>query len=416
MRKALIVSFDIIREGEPETPLAIASLLASLKSTPEYGDAFTVENVSVNQFLCESEPAVQQAIDAVQQWGVDAFDTIAVGCYVWAEREVTQFIDRLRRSGYQNKIVLGGPQISYAPREQLSSLYPQADIFILGYAEVALRSAILMDRPERPGVLAEEVPFDDLPSPYLSGELAVIHGQGRVRMETRRGCPFRCSFCAHRDLKKNVVHRHPRERAMAEWDFLTANRVRKVNVLDPVFNEGKDYLSLMEHMVQSQFHPLVTFQTRFELIRDANGERFLDLAGQMNAHFEFGLQTVVESEGKSVNRRNPRDAVERVMRMLNEQRISYEVSLIYGLPGQTPASFAESILFLQANGCARITAFPLMLLRGTELFAQKEEWGYEERPEGRFGIPTVYQSNWFSENDWWMMKQMADDLSPNERV
>ena len=416
MRKALIVSFDIIREGEPETPLAIASLLASLRSAPGYGDEFAVENVSVNQFTCDTELAVQQAMEAVLDRGFDSFDTIAVGCYVWAEREVTQFIQRLRASGYRNKIVLGGPQISYAPREQLPSLYPEADIFVIGYAEVALRSAILMPRPTAPAVLSEEVAFDDLPSPYLSGDLPVVDNQGRVRMETRRGCPFRCSFCAHRDLKKNTVHRHPRERAMAEWDFLTSNHVGKVNVLDPVFNEGKDYLALMEHMAQSQFHPLVTFQSRFELIRNTDGERFLDLAGQMNTHLEFGLQTADEGEGKSVNRRNSRDAVQRVMRMLNERGISYEVSLIYGLPGQTPTSFAESILFLQENGCESITAFPLMLLRGTELFAQKERLGYKERPEGRFGIPIVYESSWFSEKEWWTMKTMADDLAPNERV
>lgn len=416
MRKALVVSFDVIREGEPEIPLAIASLLASLKSSPGYGADFEVESRSINLLACDTETAVQSAMNTVFEQGFDACDTVAVGCYVWAEAEASQFILRLRDAGYRNKIVLGGPQISYAKTEQLPQLYPQADIFVRGYAEVALHSAILMPRPAVPAVLAEEVSFDDLPSPYLSGDLPVVTGQGRVRMETRRGCPFRCSFCAHRDLKKNKVHRHPRERATAEWDFLTSNRVGKVNVLDPVFNEGKDYLPLMKHMVQSDFHPLVTFQTRFELILKPDGECFLDLAGQMNAHLEFGLQTALESEAKSVNRRNPRDAVRSVMRMLNEQRISYEVSLIYGLPGQTPASFAESILFLRENGCDRITAFPLMLLRGTELFEQKERWGYRERPEGRFGIPVVYESNWFSEGDWWMMKQMADDLTPNERI
>lgn len=416
MRKALIISFDLIRDGEPAATLATASLLASLKQDPGYGNDFAVESLSVNLLACETEAAVQQAMDVVLEQGSELYDTVAIGCYVWAEREASQFIRRLRKAGYRNKIVMGGPQISYAPREQLSLLYPEADIFVIGYAEVALRSAILMPRPATPEVLSEEVPFDDLPSPYLSGDLPVVTGQERVRMETRRGCPFRCSFCAHRDLKKNTVHRHPRERAMAEWDFLASHHVGKVNVLDPVFNEGKDYLSLMEHMVQSRFHPLVTFQTRFELIRNADGERFLDLAGQMNTHLEFGLQTAVEGEGKSVNRRNSRDAVQRAMGMLKERGISYEVSLIYGLPGQTPASFAESILFLQENGCESITAFPLMLLRGTELFAQKEHLGYKERPEGRFGIPVVYESKWFSESEWWTMKHMADDLAPNERV
>src|SRR6476620_372203 len=250
MRKALVVSFDLIREGEPEIPLAIASLLASLKHSPEYGNDFEIETLGINLLACDTETAVQTAMNAVLEQGFNACDTVAVGCYVWAEAEASQFIRQLRDAGFRNKIVFGGPLISYAKQERLPLLYPQADIFVRGYAEMALRSAILMPRPAVPVVLEEDVPFDDLPSPYLSGDLPIARGQGRVRIETGRGCPFRCSFCAHRDLKKNKVHRHPRERAMAEWDFLTSNKVGKVNVLDPVFNEGKDYLELMDHMVR----------------------------------------------------------------------------------------------------------------------------------------------------------------------
>lgn len=416
MHTALIISFDLIREGEPETSLSTGSLLASLKSDPAYGCEFSVDHVGINLLACTTEAAVARALTAVLERGIDACDTVALACYVWSEREVCETIRRLRECGYRNKLVLGGPQISYPNRDLLPALYPQADLFITGYAETALRTAILMEKPAKPQVLAEDISFSDLPSPYLAGEVAVAVGQARVRMETRRGCPFRCAFCAHRDLKKQVVHRHPLERAQAELALLASREVRKVNFLDPVFNQGKEYLSLMEHMVHKQFEALVTFQSRFELIRNKEGERFVELAAGLNAHLEFGLQTAVKDEGRAVNRMNSQDAVQRAMRLLNEHRISYEVSLIYGLPGQTVRSFAESILFLQANGCDRITAFPLMLLRGTELFADKEKWGYQERPEGRFGIPVVYRSNSFSEREWLAMKELADELTPNERI
>lgn len=416
MRQALIISFDLLREGEPETTLSIASLLAHLKSDPGYGDEFQVEHAPVNLLCHDSETAVELALNAILTRGLGTLDTIAVSCYVWAEREVKHLIRRLRESGYRNKIVLGGPQISYAAREQLAALYPQADIFITGYAEQSIRSAILMDRPSAAAVLAEDVAFHELRSPYLSGEMSVAIGQGRVRMESRRGCPFRCAFCAHRDLKRNMVHRAPLDRAKAELDFLATRKVGKVNFLDPVFNQGAEYLSLMQHMVETRFQALVTFQSRFELIRNAEGEQFLDYAGGLNAHLEFGLQTAIASEAKAINRGNRRDAVQGAMRRLSEAGISYEVSLIYGLPGQTLQSFAESILFLRDNGCERISAFPPMLLRGTELHAQKDRWGFTERPEGRFGIPVVYESHSFSESDWLAMRQIADELAPTERI
>ncbi|HEX8244588.1 MAG TPA: hypothetical protein VF541_13875, partial [Longimicrobium sp.] len=133
-------------------------------------------------------------------------------------------------------------------------------------------------------------------------------------------------------------------------------------------------------------------------------------------HLEFGLQTAVEDEGRAIQRRNRMAAVAPLMRGLTDRGISYEVSLIYGLPGQTVESFRQSIQFVRDNGCDRITAWPLMLLRGTELMAQRQQWEFEERAEGRFGIPVVTRSRSFSERDWETMKEIAEGLAPNARV
>lgn len=416
MRKVLIVSLDLIRPGEPRIPLSTASLLAYLHDAPGYGETFTAEHAGIN--LLEVEPDEELATVQARVFERDpaSFDTIAIACYVWSERVVRGLLEDLRRRGFRNKLVLGGPQISYAKQDDLPRLYPEADIFITGHAEAALHRAILSPRPDHPVFLSEDVDFDALASPYLAGTMQVEQGQERVRMETRRGCPFRCSFCAHRDLKRNTVHRRPQERVRAELGWLSAKDVRKVNFLDPVFNQGQEYLGLMEHMIQADFEALVTFQSRFELIRGEEGERFIDLAGQLNVLLEFGMQTAIQAEGKAVNRNNSRESIQRAMHSLNQAKVPYEVSLIYGLPGQTLHSFAESITFLQDNGCSRIVAFPLMLLRGTELFAQKERWAFKERPEGRFGIPVVYESHSFNEAEWMGMRQIAEGLEPHERV
>lgn len=416
MRKALIISLDLIRPGEPSTPLSTASLLAYLRSAPEYGDTFSVEHLGINLLQEEWDSEIGAVEAAVRERDPSVFDTIAVACYVWSERLTGWLLPMLRRSGFRGTLILGGPQITYAAQDDLPVLYPDADIFVTGYAEVALHRAIVDPPLGRPAFVADEVDFDALVSPYLSGTLDVAPGQERVRMETRRGCPFRCSFCAHRDLKRNRIYKRPQERVREELDWLSARGVRKVNFLDPVFNQGSEYLGLLEHMVASGFQPDVTFQSRFELIRNAEGERFIELAGKLNSRLEFGLQTANGSEGKAVNRGNAPDRIQDAMRALDRGNVPYEVSLIYGLPGQTVQSFVESILFLQDNGCSRIVAFPLMLLRGTELFAQKEKWGFKERPEGRFGIPVVYESSSFSEAEWFQMKDIAEGLGAHERV
>jgi radical SAM superfamily enzyme YgiQ (UPF0313 family) len=416
MRHALIVSLDIIRPGEPGTSLSTASLLAFLKSSLGYGERFTVEHLAVNLMSHERETEIETVLEAVLAREPRRFQVIAIACYVWSERITRGLLPALRRCGFRGTIVLGGPQISYSCRDELSSFYPDADVFVTGYGEASLHRAIISGAGTSPAILEEDVDFATLPSPYLSGVLEVAPGQERVRMETRRGCPFRCSFCAHRDLKKKTVHERPKDRVRDELAWLAERGVKKVNFLDPVFNQGNEYLNLLDYMVGTGFRPEVSFQSRFELIRGDDGARFVDLARRLNATLEFGLQTANPGEAKTVDRGNNIERVRSAMDTLNQSGVPYEVSLIYGLPGQTLQSFADSVLFLRDNGCERIVAFPLMLLRGTDLYAQKAKWGFKERSEGRFGIPVVYESHSFSEAEWHQMGEIANDLGAHERV
>ena len=62
-----------------------------------------------------------------------------------------------------------------------------------------------------------------------------------------------------------------------------------------------------------------------------------------------------------------------------------------------------------------MTAFPLMLLKGTELYEQKKQFNFVEQKMGDFDIPTVVSSNSFSEQDWVKMSELAGQLKPNSR-
>ena len=246
-------------------------------------------------------------------------------------------------------------------------------------------------------------------------EIPVELGQGKVRMETQRGCPYRCTFCAHRDLQRNKVYKHTRERALEEFALFNAKRVRKINVVDPVFNAGKDYLWILQKLLEMRPDFAIALQTRFENIRGDQGAKFLELCGALNVCLEFGLQSVIHEECAAINRRNETGHIRSVLSLLNDNGIKYEVSLIYGLPRQTVRSFEESVEFLRRDGCKVIKAFPLMLLKGTELCAQKELWGFREEAIGPYHIPLVVSSSSFDEHEWGEMKALADSLGHVER-
>jgi len=413
LKKLLIISFDLIRPGESNVSLAIASLLAYLKNDVGYNKDFVVNHLSLNMFKISNKGKVEHFYNLLSEIDFTKVDFIALSAYIWNEYLTNDLIKYIKKTfNYKGKIILGGYQISYSSNPKLE--YPDAHFFISGYAEKALLDIVTYKNSK---ILSQsKLDFSLLPSPYLKDEIPILKNQKMVRLETKRGCPYRCTFCAHRDLTSNKVHKHNIDKVFKEIAFFKEKNVGKINIVDPIFNMGKNYLNVMQEMSSVNLKSLVSVQARFEMIKGEKGEQFLDLCQKLNFHLEFGLQTSIISESQIINRKNNPSEITKVMQKLNERGISYEISLIYGLPNQTLDSFQKSIDYVIKNGCSNITAFPMMLLKGTELYDQKKIFAFEERSIGEFNIPVVIKSNSFSEEDWFTMKIISEKLGENNRI
>ncbi|MGH1336871.1 MAG: B12-binding domain-containing radical SAM protein [Aureispira sp.] len=413
MKKLLIISFDLIRKGESKTSLAIGSINSYLKSDERYGVDFTFENLSLNMFNLSKDSKVKDFREKLLAYNFKEIDYIAISAYVWNEFLLNDLIKYLRKEfDFIGSIILGGYQISYSSNPEQE--YTDVQYFISGHAEKALLD--IVTGKEKKSKIQGIVDFKKIQSPYLTGEISTSYKQEKVRLETKRGCPYRCSFCAHRDLTFNKIYKHDLDKVFQEISLFKEKEVRKINIIDPIFNAGNDYLAVMGEMNRVNLSSLVSVQARFETIQGNKGDKFLDLCEKLNFNLEFGLQTAIEEESVIINRKNNPDKIRKVMKKLKERQINYEISLIYGLPLQTVSSFEASIDFSINHGCKGLTAFPLMLLKGTELYQQKEKFSLIEQKIGDYNIPVVTQSNTYSKKDWYTMKSIAENLQINERI
>jgi radical SAM superfamily enzyme YgiQ (UPF0313 family) len=408
MKKVLILSFDLIRTGEVEKALAIASLTVYLKADKRYGHDFNIFHKTFNMWDLKNTVTDTFLEQVLNPLNIATFDTIAVSCYVWNEYLINPLLQKLRQMDFRGKIVLGGAQISYSDNKELAFTYPESDIFIKGYAEDSLLNAIFADKMLEPIVYDLPTDFASIPPIYASGEIELLQNQKMVRLETKRGCPYKCTFCAHRNVIKTRVEKHEKGKIFEELAFLKAKNVQKINMLDPIFNQGKDYLDIMREIDRIGLKAQISLQTRFEFILGKDGEEFLNLAERIGAQLEFGIQTIIESEQALIKRGNKRETIAELLPELNARGIDYEISLIYGLPTQTVDTFKESIQFVLDNGCTNLVAYPLMLLRGTELFEQRSFFGFKEEILGDFNIPTVTSSHSFTKDNWLHMQTIAD--------
>jgi radical SAM superfamily enzyme YgiQ (UPF0313 family) len=409
--QVILLSLNWTRDKDPRFPLGHASLLAALQAAGREVESLVF---SVNTDLRVEDVAV--AILKIANRDPKQPVVLGIGAYVWGEAALQNLLPLLRQRGFAGRIVLGGPQVSFMESD-FETTYPQADIFVRGNGERALLAITSTPGPvtipgvhyagsERP-VSTAKADIDDLPSPWLR------HDWGKeplkfVRMETIRGCPFSCSFCQHRAPDKGArIVELPESRVMREIALFCEQGVESIAVLDPIFNASPRSVGFLKAFVERGYQGKLSLQCRAELITDD----FLAAASRLNVTLEFGLQTIHPSESDAVNRRNKIDKVDEALRKVRALGIGHEVSLIFGLPTQTLNSFRDTLDWCLRRQVPVIKAFPLMLLRGTQLAADASRWSLRESAHA---IPFVISSSTFTEKDWTEMNALSMALKATE--
>jgi hypothetical protein len=208
-------------------------------------------------------------------------------------------------------------------------------------------------------------------------------------------------------------------RIMKEVQWICENKViQDIAVLDPTFNSGPYYLDIMNKFIEGKFSGKLSLQCRIEMLKDEFLNKVVDLNKTGNVVLEFGLQTIHSEEQLLIDRVSNMKLIERKLADVKARNIMFEISLIFGLPKQTVASFRESIEFCKKYNAPKILAFPLMLLRGTLLEEQKIGLGLIESNEIaspiidriQTDIPHVVSSPTFTYEDWKTMAKMASEL------
>lgn len=413
-RKMVLVDFYWTRDKDPRVPLGHASLLAALASVPNCEVVSIVEPVNLTALT--PEMIVSTLLRHADGWPAERVD-IALGAYVWGETLVRATLAGLRRAGFAGRIILGGPQVSYAGAG-LEQLYPEVDVFVRGYGEAALcELAREGGRPRVKGVhyagtadLLEQasVDLETLPSPWLEGVIP-LEGQRFVRWETQRGCPYKCGFCQHREAGARLRRRSLElGRVRSEVDGFCLAGVDDIAVLDPIFNDGPYAIEVLERFHEQGFTGRLSLQCRAETLTTA----LLDVAARLNVRLELGLQTIHRSEARAVTRNNNLPLVERALSEVRKRGIDHEVSIIFGLPCQTIRSFTETVAWCLEQSVPVIKAFPLLLLRGTPLERDAAQWGLEVSGGT---MPMVVRSSTFTRPEWRRMAQLSEALKLTER-
>lgn len=431
--KLILIGLDWIRRKDPPLSLANASIAASCASVADV--ATVVINCNQDRLDLQSELTTQLLAATANEVQPPL---VALGGYVWAESILNDAIHNVKQVlGAEATVVLGGPQVTYAPVIEpffLASQYPCADGFIRGHGEEPLRRLLMGEcaplgytsRDEFDLGLQSKGGFTSSPSPFLTGWMPA---QRFLRWETQRGCPFSCSFCQHKDSSNRRIPLD-RDRIFEECDWMVMQSkegpLRDLAIVDPTFNSGPQYLEILTKL--SGYKGKLSLQCRLEMMSDSLVRAVLDLSRTANVVLEFGIQTIHSNEQRLIERPSNAKSIERWLSILNENGIPYEMSFIYGLPEQTLDSFRRTLEWAEqkcsghSSSKAIARFWPLMLLRGTQLHHRRHELGLlttkalQVDISGRVGssIPHVIASHTFTFDDWLVMNEEAERVNKVE--
>ncbi len=390
----LFITFDYHFTNKPKKSVAVATLESYLKNKMK------LINIDVFSFnMNESDSIYFSQMQQLTEQLSSEYDYICVGMYAWSMSYMNNLLILIEDASSFAKIICGGYEVNSMNINRLQISYSQVDHFIIGFAEEALYK--LINNEIQSKVVSIDVNNNDIPKIYSNHIIDVKKGS-TVSLETKRGCPYNCSFCSYKGNDHRKITKHNLDKIKVELKYLDQVGVEKVNIIDPIFTL-KNYKSLLMYLIEINFKPTLSIQAKFEVLNNEmiRDKMLIDMLSKLNVVLEFGLQSINGKTLRSIERVNDLSVVQTIIHKLNDLNIKYEVSVIRGLPGETLDSFIDLLNFLDEISCKNYIVYQLTLLSNTKLCNQVDEFGLQYVTVN--GLDFVISSNSYTYKDYLKM-------------
>lgn len=346
-------------------------------------------------------------------------DVVAFSCYIWNITK-TLGICEIINEKHNCKIVLGGPEVAYRPKDILEK-YSFIDYVLSGEGEwtfsdfldglsgdLALVAGLSYREDGRIITIPEKQYTDTPPSPYCDEFFEKLNGR-ITYIETSRGCPYRCAFCLSgrcsplrffetEGVKKDIIR-------------LAQSGTQTVKFVDRTFNanaeRANEILLFIKENYGKEIPQGVCFH--FEIAGDILKESTLEILASMPygaVQLEIGMQSFNEETLKKINRKtDTKKLTENIRKLVSFGNMHIHIDLIAGLTGEDFGSFKNSFNTAYSLGAHMLQLGFLKLLHGADMREDSEKYPCEFHDEPPYEVTS---SPWLSAEEIQTLKRCED--------
>ena len=187
-------------------------------------------------------------------------------------------------------------------------------------------------------------------------------------VDTSRGCPNRCDFC-YNSCRNRAHMRRPIDDVMKDIQAIGTRHVLFIDdnfIGDPAYTQ-----ELLERMRGMNLTWGAAVTTRI-----AQYPRILDLMAQTGCKSLFiGFESINNPSLRGVNKDNAFEHYEALVDAIHSRGIMLNASMVFGLDGDGPDVFSQTLDWLVAHKVETLTSHILTPYPGTALHRRMEEAG-----------------------------------------
>lgn len=241
------------------------------------------------------------------------------------------------------------------------------------------------------GMGGEFSSLGDVPSPYLSGVLDEFFGDSTIPIiETDRGCPYTCAFCAWGKTTNCKVRQFDISRVKAELDYIV-ERVKYTDYTNFLFVANANFGILKRDKEIAEYMKQLSINSGYPRKINAawaknTPNRIIDMAEILGDMVEvtMSFQSMDPVVLENIKRSNIKtSAFTELQKQFSKKGIPTTSELILGMPGETKESHLEALRVLLDMGAGNVINYNCMILGGTVLETRQER--------EKHGIKTKYR-------------------------